>query len=146
MKINKDILNQIEKSQRQQPLPPSRSVDFQKLVQTQADKLRSFPLEQQLEEIKKQGDKLIRYRTLREMAKYKRMVKSFIKDATSKGLDLSHHHSFNIEGTNRQLHIVKTIDEKLMEMTEQITNDGARSIDLLGLIGEIKGLLINLYS
>lgn len=146
MKINKDILNQIEKSQRQQPLPPSKSVDFQKLVQTQADKLRSFPLEQQLEEIKKQGDKLVRYRTLREMAKYKRMVKNFIKDATSKGLDLSHHHSFNFEGTNRQLHIVKTIDEKLMEMTEQITTDGARSIDLLGLIGEIKGLLINLYS
>lgn len=146
MKINKDILSQIEKSQRQQPLPPSRSVDFQKLVQTQADKLRSFPLEQQLEEIKKQGDKLIRYRTLREMAKYKRMVKGFIKDSTTKGLGLSHHHSFNFEGTSRQLHIVKTIDEKLIDMTEQIVNDGARSIDLLGLIGEIKGLLINLYS
>lgn len=146
MKINKDILSQIEKSQRQQPLPTSRSVDFQKLVQTQADKLKTFPLEQQLEEIKKQGDKLIRYRTLREMAKYKRMVKSFIKDSTSKGLDLTHHHSFNFEGTNRQLHIVKTIDEKLLEMTEEITSDGAKSIDLLGLIGEIKGLLINLYS
>lgn len=146
MKINKDILSQIEKSQRQQPLPTSRSVDFQKLVQTQTDKLKTFPLEQQLEEIKKQGDKLIRYRTLREMAKYKRMVKSFIKDATSKGLDLTHHHSFNFEGTNRQLHIVKTIDEKLLKMTEEITSDGAKSIDLLGLIGEIKGLLINLYS
>ncbi len=42
--------------------------------------------------------------------------------------------------------IVKQIDEKLMELTEQMMNQEEKSIQILGLIGEIKGLLINLYT
>ena len=35
---------------------------------------------------------------------------------------------------------------KLIELTEEVVNQEKDAIDLLGRIGEIKGLLINLYT
>lgn len=146
MKINKEIRAQIEQNKLNSPMKPQQAIDFQKMVHTQAQKMQGYELEQLMEDVKKQGDKVVRYRTLRELAKYKRMVKGFIKEAVDYGLDLTHSHSFSMETSNRRLTIVKEIDQKLVEVTDAMLEDGARSIDLLGIIGEIKGLLVNLYS
>ena len=48
-------------------------------------------------------------------------------------------------GEGRRLKIVETIDEKLIELAEDLLNEEKTSVDLLAKIGEIKGLLINLY-
>lgn len=42
--------------------------------------------------------------------------------------------------------IVKEVDEKLLELTEVMMNQEKKAVNILGLIGEIKGLLINLYT
>jgi len=146
MKINKEIRAQIDQSKLVQQANQRQGIDFQKMVQTQAQKMQGYELEKLMESIQKQGDKVIRYRTIRELAKYKRLVKDFVKEAVDFGLGVSHSHSFNTTGSNRKLTLVKTIDDKLVDLTEAILADEERSIDLLGLIGEIKGLLINLYS
>jgi len=41
---------------------------------------------------------------------------------------------------------VKEIDQQLITLTEAVVEQEKPSIDLLDKIGEIKGLLINLYS
>ena len=60
--------------------------------------------------------------------------------------DLKQSHTWNRFGEGRKLKIVETIDEKLVELAEEILNQEKSSIDLLDKIGEIKGLLINLYT
>lgn len=41
---------------------------------------------------------------------------------------------------------VETIDAKLVELSEEILNKEKSSLEILEMIGEIKGLLINLYT
>ena len=61
-------------------------------------------------------------------------------------MGLKQSHTWNRFGEGRKLKIVETIDEKLVELAEEILNREKSSIDLLDKIGEIKGLLINLYT
>lgn len=146
MKINKDIRSQVDPTKLNQPAQPQKGVSFDSMVSTQAVKLQSYELEQLMKGITAQGEKVTRYRTIRDLAKYKRLIKDFVKEAVGFGLDLSHTHSFNFNGSNRRLTIVKQIDEQLVTLTEGILDQEKKSIDLLDVIGEIKGLLINLYS
>lgn len=119
---------------------------FQKLVQSESLKLKQQELEKLMQEISTQGDKLVRYRTLRELAKFKRLIKSFLKETVSSSFQLQQGHSIGFDGNSRKLTIVKEIDEKLLELTEQVLDEEKKTVDILGLIGEIKGLLINIYT
>ena len=61
-------------------------------------------------------------------------------------MELKQSHTWNRSGEGRRLKIVDTIDEKLIELTEDILNEERDSVEILAKIGEIKGLLINLYT
>ncbi|AXI07523.1 DUF327 domain-containing protein [Oceanobacillus zhaokaii] len=119
---------------------------FNKMVQSQATNLKQQELEQLMKNITLQGNKLARFRTFRDLAKFKRMIKDFLGETVSTGLELQKKHSFGLNGHNQKLTTVKEIDEKLLELTEEIMNQEKKTVDILGLIGEIKGLLINLYT
>lgn len=122
------------------------SKDFNQMVQSQTQQLKQQELQQLIKNISLQGDKLARFRTFRELVKFKRMVKGFLQEALYNGLALKQSHSFSADGQSRNLSIVKEIDEKLLELTEEIMNQEKKTVDILGLIGEIKGLLINIYT
>ncbi|WP_337017558.1 YaaR family protein [Oceanobacillus massiliensis] len=118
---------------------------FGKMVQSQTQSLKQQELQQLIKNITNQGNKLARYRSFRELAKFKRMVKGFLQETVHNGYSMQKSHSFGLNG-NRNLAIVKQVDEKLIELTEEIMNQEKKTVDILGLIGEIKGLLINIYT
>ncbi|WP_370023628.1 YaaR family protein [Peribacillus frigoritolerans] len=92
------------------------------------------------------GQRLVRSRTFRVLAKYKALVKRFVKEAVEYGLELKQSTSWNEYGQSRPLKTVETIDAKLVELSEEILNKEKSSLEILEMIGEIKGLLINLYT
>jgi len=73
-------------------------------------------------------------------------VKTFLQDTVYNGLDLKRSSSFSLDGQHSMLQIVEEVDAKLIELTEQVMGQEKKTVDLLDLIGEIKGLLINLYT
>lgn len=91
------------------------------------------------------GERLARSRNLRDMAKFKMLVRRFLQEAVESGLELEQSHTWNQFGEGRRLNLVKEIDSKLVELAEAMLDEEKTSIDLLAKIGEIKGLLINLY-
>ena len=119
---------------------------FQKTFQSQMHQVKAQELDQLMKAITAQGNKLARFRSFRDLAKFKRMIKGFLQKAVKEGLDLEQSHSFGMDGQTRQLTIVTSVDEKLLELTEEVMNQEKKTVDILGLIGEIKGLLINIYS
>ncbi|MFD2628079.1 YaaR family protein [Oceanobacillus kapialis] len=144
MKIGQEIRTQAEPNYTRTSVAESQS--FQQSLRSQTQSMKQQELQQLMKNITLQGDKLARFRSFRDLAKFKRMVKSFLQETVSSGLDLEHSHSFGFDGQNRKLSIVKQVDEKLLELTEEIMNREKKTVDILGLIGEIKGLLINIYT
>lgn len=145
MKINQEIRQMSDSTQK----PARTNVDpnqtFKGIVQSQANKLQSQNIENMMSEITKQGNKLARFRSFKDLAKFKRMIKKLLKEATSNGLKWESSFSFSPSGSTRKLAIIKDVDEKLLELTEAVMDQEKKSVDLLGIIGEIKGLLLNIY-
>lgn len=146
MKINQDIPMKLEKVSKEPKSTNSGNVRFSAVVQKQDQKMQFDTLNKLLVSIEGAGDRLERSRTFKDLAKYKSLVKKFVKEAVNFGMELKQSQSWNQYGQTRQLKTVKTIDEKLVELTDQVMNKEKDSISILGQIGEIKGLLINLYT
>lgn len=146
MKINQDVrvgLDKHRKDSSQQLQPANR---FGQLVTKNEQRMQTEQMTRLLGDISTAGDRLARSRNLREMAKFKLLIKRFLSEAVDFGMGLKQSHTWNRFGEGRRLKIVETIDEKLVELAQDILNQEKESIDLLDKIGEIKGLLINLYT
>lgn len=146
MKVNSDYRAGLDKIKTEQLQKNQNEAKFGKLVVKQGEKLQSEQLTRLIGNISEAGDRIARSRNLRDMAKFKMLVRRFLKDAVESGLELKQSHTWNQYGEGRRLKLVKTIDEKLVELAEDLLNNEKTAIDLLEKIGEIKGLLINLYT
>ncbi|API92295.1 MULTISPECIES: YaaR family protein [Virgibacillus] len=144
MKISQEVRAQPETHVSRMSSEGKRA--FQNMLQSQSAHVKQQELQVIVKNISLQGEKLARFRSFQDLAKFKRLVKGFLRETVGSGLRLQKSQSFSMNGNNRQLAIVKQIDEKLMQLTEDIMNQEKKAVDLLGLIGEIKGLLINLYT
>lgn len=117
---------------------------FEKLVIQKAKQAKEVELKGLVEEITKAGERLSKFRSFQDLAKFKRMIKQFLQEAIHDGLELREETSFH----QQKLTYVKTVeevDEKVMELTEDVMDQEKSTIDLLGIIDEIKGLLVNIY-
>lgn len=142
MKISQDLQSQTIKQIRTNT---NAKQPFDKIVQSTTHQLKQQEIKQLMKEITIQGDKLSRFRSFRDLAKFKRLVKGFLTETVNDGLDLDKSQHFSLEGHGQQLAIVKEIDEQLIQLTDEIINQERSAVDLLGMIGEIKGLLLSLY-
>jgi uncharacterized protein len=146
VKINQDLHVKMEKLTQDSRQVQAGSGKFQQLVQKQDQKMQFDTLNRLFGDIQSVGERLSKSRNFRDLAKFKSLVKRFVRESVEFGMDLKQSHSWSQYGQSRPLKIVETIDEKLLELTDEVMRTEKSSIDILGKIGEIKGLLINLYT
>lgn len=146
MKINQELHIKLDQVPKEQRNISSTNMRFSKMVQKHDQKLQFDALHKLLSDIQGAGDRLVRSRTFKDLSKYKALVKKFVKEAVDFGMDLKQSQSWNQYGQSRPLKTVQTIDDKLLQLTEDVMNKEKDAITILGQIGEIKGLLINLYT
>ena len=99
-----------------------------------------------MKEIEGQGKLLAESRTIDNLRKYKKLVKDFMEEAVSNGLQLEEQRGFNRRGRTKVYKIVKEVDSKLIELTNAVLDKEKKGLDALSLVGEIHGLLINIYT
>lgn len=144
MKIGQEISSKIE----QKPFRRSNEEkqNFEQIVKSESHRIKQEEVEKLMQDITKQGEKIARFRSFPDLAKFKRMIKQFLQKTVYSGLSLHESRSFNTMRYNHSLTTVNEIDEKLIQLTEDIIDQEKKTVDLLGVIGEIRGLLINLYT
>ncbi len=145
MKINQDLRMNLNTNRNDLRTSNQGGNRFGEMVVKQGSKMQTEQLTRLLGDISTAGDRVARSRNLRELARFKMLVKRFLQEAVDYGLETKQSHTWNRFGEGRRLKIVETIDERLVELAEDILNEERESIDLLAKIGEIKGLLVNLY-
>jgi uncharacterized protein len=93
-----------------------------------------------------QGQQLSETPTFNELRKYKNLVKQFMGEVTKNGIGLYQTESWDPYGGNKTLKTIQVLDRKLMELTDHVLHQQNAGLSILDRIGEIKGLLINLYT
>ncbi|MEH7300168.1 MULTISPECIES: YaaR family protein [Neobacillus] len=124
----------------------TNTASFQKIMNTFSKELTKEHLQQILQEIDQQGQRLSEKPTFAELRKYKEVVKRFMGEVTKNGVGLYQTDSWDPYGGNKTLKTVQVLDRKLMELTDHVLKEQDEGLSILDRIGEIKGLLINLYT
>ncbi|NUK29776.1 YaaR family protein [Parageobacillus sp. VR-IP] len=124
----------------------SASVSFAEVVAKQKEELAFERFQQLVKEIEEQGKILAESRSVEDWRKYKKLVKKLLDDVVKNGLQLSEQHGFNWSGRSRLYKIVREVDKKLIDLTNAVLQKEKQGIDLLSTIGEIQGLIINIYT
>ncbi|HWL13490.1 MAG TPA: YaaR family protein [Ureibacillus sp.] len=145
MKINQDLRVGLKTNHGDIKQPNQSGNRFGEVLVKQGTKLQTEQLTRLMGDISQAGDRVARSRNLRELTRFKMLIKRFLQEAVDYGLDMKQSHTWNRFGEGRRLKIVETVDERLVELAQDILSEEKSSIDLLDKIGEIKGLLVNLY-
>ncbi|MFA9556021.1 YaaR family protein [Evansella sp. AB-rgal1] len=141
-KINRVGLNKID----QKKGGTEAKVSFQEIMQKGRDNQAYERLGVLLGKIEDQGKILGESRTIDELRKYKQLVKDFMDDAVKLGLSLEEQKGFNRRGRTKVYKIVREVDRKLLDLTDAIIKEQKKGLDILNMVGEIQGLLINIYA
>lgn len=124
----------------------SGSVSFTGVMAKKQNELTYEHLTQVINKIEEQGKRLVKSQTIDSLRKYKTLVKQFMNEAVKNGFELHEERAFNHRGTTKVYKLVKEVDMKLVDLTNDILQKEKDSLNLLKRVGEIQGLLINMYT
>lgn len=99
-----------------------------------------------MEEITAQGERLYKRRDVRDMKRYRGLIKEFLNEVVSRSHSFSRENFLDKRGRHRVYGIIRLIDENLDELAQELVKDENDNIDILSKIGEIKGLLLDIFT
>jgi len=118
---------------------------FQKILQEKQFDMSKNRVQSLLQELNQQESRLSQSRSLPDLMAYKQTIRDFLQEVVQNGLSLQEHSGSQPNGREKRLKIIKQVDQHLLELSEQVLEKQAPTVELLGKMGEIKGLLVNLY-
>lgn len=97
-----------------------------------------------IEEITAQGDKIAKKMDIRDMKKYREMVKDFMNEVVSNSHKFSRENFLDKRGRHRVYGIVKLVDKNLDDLAQELLKDEKNHLNILGRIDEVRGLLLDM--
>lgn len=99
-----------------------------------------------MEEITMQGDKITKKKDIKDMRKYRGLIKDFLNEIVSRSHSFSRENFLDRKGRHRVYGIIRLIDENLDELAQELVKDEKDNIAILNKIGEIRGLLLDIFT
>jgi uncharacterized protein YaaR (DUF327 family) len=122
------------------------SISFRELMSTRRSEIDVERLNRLIEDIDEQGKILSQSLTVEDLRNYKNKVKEFISEAVKYGLRVQQSRGFNRGGRIRIHKTVQKVDEKLLELTDAVISKEEKGLKVLTLVGQIRGLLLDIYA
>lgn len=123
---------------------PVQQKSFNDVFHQQNEQKTMDELNRQIKEIHSQGDRLSKSMTIRELTIYRMMIKRFLEETARRGILLKETRGWDRRGRGKRYKLLEEIDSALLSMADNLLSSEQGRIDLLGKVGEIRGLLINL--
>ena len=99
-----------------------------------------------MEDIVQQGKKLGKHMDVRDMKRYRALIKEFMNEVVNRSHKFSRENFLDRKGRHRVYGIVKLVDNKLDELAQELIKDEKDHIAILGKIDEIRGLLLDILT
>ncbi|MCI5621282.1 MAG: YaaR family protein [Lachnospiraceae bacterium] len=99
-----------------------------------------------LTDITTQGNLIAQHMDIRDMKKYRGLVKEFLNEVVNRSHKFSRENFLDRKGRHRVYGIVRLVDKNLDELAEELIKDESDHITILNKIGEIAGLLLDILT
>ena len=144
----------IKVNQIQQPMPVEQTQQVQEtdgsfkftLVSRIEEQDLQNALAQRMEEITRQGEKLAKHRDIKDMRRYRALIKDFMNEIINRSHAFSRENFLDRKGRHRVYGIIRLIDQNLDELAQELVKDEQDHLAILSKIGEIRGLLLDIFT
>lgn len=99
-----------------------------------------------MEEIVMQGDKIVKRMDVRDMRRYRSLIKDFMNEIVNRSHKFSRENFLDRRGRHRVYGIIRLVDEKLDELAQELVSEQCDKIALLAKVDEIRGLLLDILA
>jgi uncharacterized protein YaaR (DUF327 family) len=99
-----------------------------------------------MEEITMQGDKLAKKRDIKDMKKYRGLIKDFMNEIVTRSHKFSRENFLDRRGRHRVYGMIRLVDETLDELAAELIKDEKDHLMILSRIDEIRGLLLDIFT
>lgn len=99
-----------------------------------------------MEEIVMQGDKIVKRMDVRDMKKYRTLIKEFMNEIVNRSHKFSRENFLDRRGRHRVYGIIRLVDEKLDELAQELVSEECDKIAILAKVDEIRGLLLDIFA
>ena len=144
MKITQMLQTQ-KVEQTQQQIPTDGSFKFT-LVSHIEDAQLQERLTAMMEQITMQGEKLAKHRDVKDMKRYRGLIKEFLNEVVGRSHEFSRENFLDRKGRHRVYGIIRLVDQNLDELAQELVKDEKDNISILAKIGEIRGLLLDIFT
>ena len=99
-----------------------------------------------MEEIGKLGDRIKKHTDIKDMKKYRELVKGFLNEIVNRSHEFSRENFLDRKGRHRVYGIVRLVDKNLDELAAELIKDEKDGLAILAKVDEIKGLLLDIIT
>lgn len=97
-----------------------------------------------MDEITEQGKKISEHMDIRDMKKYRGLVKDFMNEVVNRSHKFSRENFLDRRGRHRVYGLVKLVDKNLDDLAGELVKEEKDHLAILGKVDEIRGLLLDI--
>jgi uncharacterized protein YaaR (DUF327 family) len=101
-------------------------------------------LSNMMQEITDQGEKISKHMDIRDMKKYRELVKGFLNEVVNRSHQFSRENFLDRRGRHRVYGIIKLVDKNLDDLAGELVKDEKDHLSIVGKIDDIRGLLLDI--
>ena len=99
-----------------------------------------------MSQIDEQGKKISKKKDIRDMRRYRELIKELLNEVIYRSHEFSRENFLDRRGRHRVYSIIRLVDKNLDELAEELMKDEQDNISILSKIGEIQGLLLDIFT
>ncbi|MCR5416818.1 hypothetical protein SAMN04487830_10957 [Pseudobutyrivibrio sp. OR37] len=99
-----------------------------------------------LNDITTQGKLLSEHMDIRDMKRYRGLVKDFLNEVVNRSHKFSRENFLDRRGRHRVYGMIKLVDEQMDELASALVQDEKDHLDILNKVDEIRGLLLDIIT
>jgi len=96
-----------------------------------------------MQDITEQGDKIAKHMDIKDMKRYRELVKGFLNEVVNRSHEFSRENFLDKRGRHRVYGIVKLVDKNLGDLADELVKDEKDHLEIVGKIDDIRGLLLD---
>lgn len=97
-----------------------------------------------MEEITRQGEKISKHMDIKDMRKYRELVKGFLNEVVNRSHQFSRENFLDRRGRHRVYGIVKLVDKNLDDLATELVKEEKDHLAIVSKIDDIRGLLLDI--
>lgn len=99
-----------------------------------------------MQDIIQQGERIAKRNDIKDMQRYRILIKDFMNEVVTRSHVFSRENFLDRKGRHRVYGIIRQVDKELDELAQELVKDESNHIDILAKIGQIQGLLLDIFT